>query len=97
MLDISDEELFDISKVPSNTGNGRNGSVHSMTALLNQTDGSNSKVTTPEADSFSYMESLLESLAALGKLGYALEVISQRIASELFSMVENTIDEVSER
>ncbi|KAF9231597.1 Sec8 exocyst complex component-specific domain-containing protein [Melanogaster broomeanus] len=45
----------------------------------------------PEADSFTYMETLLESLAVLGKLGSALDI------SEIFSLVESTVDEVAER
>ncbi|KAF9527778.1 exocyst complex component sec8 [Crepidotus variabilis] len=51
----------------------------------------------PEADSFAYLETLLESLAVLGKLGNALDSISQRLPSEIFSLVESTLDEVEER
>jgi exocyst complex component 4 len=51
----------------------------------------------PEADSFVYMESLLESLAVLGKLGSALDTIAQRLPGEIFSLVETTVDEVEER
>lgn len=51
----------------------------------------------PELDSFAYIEMLLEALAALGKLGYALDAVGQRIQGELFALVEATIDEVEER
>ncbi|KAG9054799.1 hypothetical protein FS842_004091 [Serendipita sp. 407] len=51
----------------------------------------------PESDSFSYMETILESLAILGKLCDGLEMITQRLPMELYSLVEATIDEVNER
>lgn len=52
---------------------------------------------TPESDSFSYMETILESLAVLGKLGVALEMVTQRLPTEIHNLVANTISEVSER
>ncbi len=51
----------------------------------------------PEADSFAYMETLLESLAVLGKLGTALDSVAQRVPNEIFNLVESTLDEVEER
>jgi exocyst complex component 4 len=51
----------------------------------------------PEADSYSYIETVLESLAILGKLSSSLEMITQRLPMELYSLVEATIDEVNER
>lgn len=51
----------------------------------------------PEADSFSYLETLLESLAVLGKLGIALDTVTQKLPQEIFSLVETTLDEVAER
>lgn len=51
----------------------------------------------PEADSFAYMETLLESLAVLGKLGNALDNIAQRLPNEIFTLVETTLGEVEER
>lgn len=51
----------------------------------------------PEANSFTYIESLIESLACLGKLTYAIELIVQRLPHEIYNLVEETIDEVSER
>jgi exocyst complex component 4 len=51
----------------------------------------------PEVDSFAYIEMLLEALAALGKLGYALDAVGQRIQGELFALVEATIEDVEER
>jgi exocyst complex component 4 len=51
----------------------------------------------PESDSFAYIETLLESLAVLGKLGSALDIVAQRLPSEIFTLVEITLDEVAER
>ncbi|KAI9513074.1 Sec8 exocyst complex component-specific domain-containing protein [Russula earlei] len=51
----------------------------------------------PETDSFVYIETLLESLSVLGKLGGALDIVTQRLPSEIFALVDNTVDEVSER
>ncbi|KAF8632974.1 hypothetical protein AX15_001571 [Amanita polypyramis BW_CC] len=56
-----------------------------------------SNATNPEADSFAYMETLVESLAVLGKLGTALDTISQRLSGEIFILVETTLNEVEER
>ncbi|KAG1749817.1 Sec8 exocyst complex component-specific domain-containing protein [Suillus paluster] len=53
--------------------------------------------TNPEADSFAYIETLLESLAVLGKLGSALDIVAQRLQGEIYSLVECTLDEVEER
>ena len=51
----------------------------------------------PESDSFAYMETLLEALAVLGKLGSALDAVAQRLPQEIYALVESTLDEVSER
>ncbi|KAH8099379.1 Sec8 exocyst complex component-specific domain-containing protein [Cristinia sonorae] len=51
----------------------------------------------PEADSFSYIENLLESLAVLGKLGSALDIVTQKLPQEIYTLVETTLDEVGER
>ncbi|GJJ09872.1 hypothetical protein Clacol_004096 [Clathrus columnatus] len=51
----------------------------------------------PESDSFSYLETLLESLAILGQLGNALDIVSQRLPLEIHTLFENTVEEVSER
>ncbi|KAM0750251.1 hypothetical protein T439DRAFT_356891 [Meredithblackwellia eburnea MCA 4105] len=50
-----------------------------------------------EMDSFVYIESLLESLAVLGKLGSALDTVGQRVAAEIFQLVETTVEEVDDR
>lgn len=51
----------------------------------------------PEAESFPYIESLLESLSVLGKLGVGLDAVSQRVGSEMFALVDGVVDEVEER
>lgn len=51
----------------------------------------------PESDSFGYIETVLESLAVLGELGNGLDLVAQRLPLEIYSLVENTIEEVNER
>ena len=51
----------------------------------------------PESDSFAYIETLLESLAILGKLGSALDIVVQKLPQEVYTLVETTLDEVAER
>jgi exocyst complex component 4 len=51
----------------------------------------------PETDSFTYIETLLESLSVLGKLGGGLDIVAQRLPGEIFSLVDSTVEEVSER
>lgn len=51
----------------------------------------------PESDSFAYIETLLESLAVLTHLASALDVVAQRLPVEVYTLVETTIEEVSER
>ncbi|KAH7910695.1 Sec8 exocyst complex component-specific domain-containing protein [Hygrophoropsis aurantiaca] len=53
--------------------------------------------TNPESDSFAYIETLLESLSVLGKLGSTLDIITQRLQGEIYALVEATLDEVEER
>ncbi|ETW86911.1 hypothetical protein HETIRDRAFT_377575 [Heterobasidion irregulare TC 32-1] len=70
------------------------------TSTSNLTTGNGSSQTqsrNPETDSFAYIETLLESLAVLGKLGSGLDVVAQRLPSEIFTLIENTIEEVGER
>jgi Exocyst complex component Sec8 C-terminal len=50
-----------------------------------------------ENDSFGYIETVLESLAVLGELGNGLDVVSQRLPVEIYTLLEATIDEVNER
>ena len=51
----------------------------------------------PETDSFAYIETLLESLSVLGKLGGGLDIVAQRLPGEIFALIDSTVDEVSER
>lgn len=53
--------------------------------------------TSPESDSFLYIEMLLESLARLGKLKLTQDIIHQRLTVELHQLVDSTIDEVDSR
>jgi exocyst complex component 4 len=78
-----------------NGANARNSSIGFP--LLPGTDSLSQSATNPEADSFTYIETVLESLAVLGKLGSALDIVAQRLSNEIFSLIETTVDEVSDR
>ncbi len=39
----------------------------------------------------------MESLSVLGKLGGGLDTVAQRLPGEIFALIDNTVDEVSER
>ncbi|KAJ9123257.1 hypothetical protein QFC22_001453 [Naganishia vaughanmartiniae] len=104
ILYLSDAELLELPAIPQHihrrAAGGFNSSVSSMSGFLaggNDSQQGKFSYVNPEQDSFAYMEVVLESLSILGKLGHALEVISARIGSELFTLVESTIDEVAER
>lgn len=73
---------------------GQASSTHSLATLAAQ---STPESDNPEADSFAYIETLLESLAVLGKLGTALERVAARVSSEIHALVATTLDEVEER
>jgi exocyst complex component 4 len=51
----------------------------------------------PEADTFSYIHLLIESLNSLGRLDTAVENIAQRLPVELFRVVERCSNEVDQR
>ncbi|KAG6860246.1 hypothetical protein C0995_013739 [Termitomyces sp. Mi166 len=81
------EPPIDLSDV--SVGNGQ--------PLSSNLASSSNATANPEANSFAYMETLIESLAVLGKLGSALDNVAQRLPSEIFSLVETTLNEVEER
>jgi exocyst complex component 4 len=56
-----------------------------------------SEVHNPEADSYRYIEAVLEALFVLGKLTGALETVAQRVSTEIHHLIEATLDEVEER
>lgn len=82
-VDVSEELITDRISGPSN----------SLTSFTKAASSSNN----PESDSFCYVETLLESLAILGQLTTALDIVAQRLPVEIYSLIENTIEEVSER
>ena len=73
------------------------GPINSFGSSSNLAGVAVSQGKSPESDSFAYMETLLESLAVLGKLGSALDAVAQRLPQEIYALVEATLDEVFER
>lgn len=61
------------------SGSGLAGGGSGVTGTSNGTKSSRLNRRNPEVDSFAYLEMLMESLAALGKLGYALDAVGQRV------------------
>ncbi|TDZ13024.1 putative exocyst complex component sec8 [Colletotrichum spinosum] len=51
----------------------------------------------PEADTFSYVALLVESLNKLGRLETAVDTLKQRLPVELFTIVNETLTEVDQR
>lgn len=71
--------------------------AQSSASLAGMLSGTAAPPQNPEADSFSYIETLLEALAVLGRLGSALDVVAQKLPQEIYTLVESTLDEVEER
>src|SRR5260370_31520190 len=87
-----------MSGTPSYSNFGGPSVTASFSSLSNlATTGPSQNQRNPEADSFVYIETLLESLSVLGKLGGVLDIVAQRLPSEIFALVDGTVDEVSER
>ena len=83
---------------PSYSNSGGPSAATSFLSLSNLANvPQNQNQRNPETDSFTYIETLLESLSVLGKLGGGLDIVAQRLSGEIFSLVDNTVDEVSER
>ncbi|KAL7419839.1 exocyst subunit [Cryptotrichosporon argae] len=74
---------------------GQAGSSSSLAAIAMSAPDSTGG--NPEADTYTYIETLLEALATLGRLGPALEALVQRVPGEIHALVEATLDEVEER
>lgn len=51
----------------------------------------------PEADTFLYLNLIVEALNKLGRLETAIETIKQRLPVELFGVVNDTIDDVDQK
>lgn len=89
-LDLNDLDMRASTSLPRPFSSG---SLSSIIANANRSD----QPRNPESDSFAYMENLLEALAVLGKIGSALDVVSQRLPTEIYALVDQTVDEVYER
>jgi len=100
---MSDDELMSLPAILPRSGPrdvSVYGAVPSANALAEQAieeERDSTVANNPELDSYAYMSMILEALAILDRLGSALEALSQRIANELFKIVETTIDEASDR
>jgi len=93
----SPAELFgDISDTPGRVA-VLLASSSSYLPSTNDTDVANPESRDPEIDSFAYIEMLLEALAVLGKLVGALDIVIQRMPTEIFALVDSLVNEVSER
>jgi len=103
VLNMSDDELMNLPAILPRSGQREvsvYGAAPSANALAEQAieeERDSTVANNPELDSYAYMSMILEALAILDRLGSALEALSQRIANELFKIVETTIDEASDR
>ncbi|KAG9049709.1 hypothetical protein FS837_009354 [Tulasnella sp. UAMH 9824] len=91
--DLAEES--DLSKISPSASTQLPSSTSAGGLLSKRQSGSASQ--NPESNSFEYIETLLEALAVLGKLGGALDSVAQRLPIELFSLVETTIEEIRDR
>jgi len=89
--------LYDLGMRPNDAPYDSNSNENVLRPLHAEHSADVDSELNPEADSFSYIEAILESIAALGKLGTCLDVVSQRLPNEIFSMVETSLEEISER
>ena len=89
------ESPKDLKESEHQVSKTRSFSIASLSSLVS--DSGRDKAKNPESDSFSYLETVLESLAVLGKLGSALDVVCQRLPSEVYTLIDTTIDDVNER
>jgi exocyst complex component 4 len=87
-----------VATASSYTNLGVPSSAPSFSSLSNLAHvGPSQNQRNPETDSFVYVETLLESLSVLGKLGGGLDIVAQRLPGEIFALIDATVDEVSER
>ena len=73
------------------------GSEETKPEALSRASPKRDATQTAEDDSFLYLEMLLESLMQLGKIGYALDTVSQLLSTELHQLVDKTIEQVEAR
>ena len=91
---IIDQLGSDLSTLPSQTSvnSTRPDSQHAGSGSTETAEAHN-----PEADSYRYIEAVLEALFVLGKLTGALDTVAQRVSTEIHHLIEATLDEVEER
>lgn len=93
-LDLPDD--FDALSLPIFLAPSRSHRFHPSGRAPLST-GTTDKLANPETDSFLYIDHLLEALAVLGKLSWAIETIHQREPAEISNLIQSTIQEVEER
>lgn len=99
MLDYLEGEISDVPIIPNihkRTGSQTMGQADSHASLSSILEHGGD-LENPEADSFAYIETLLEALAVLGRLGIALNRLVQRVGGEVHALIEVTLDEVESR
>lgn len=96
---LDEQDSTSGATLPASANSGMSGMTtgQSFTSLAGMLSGTAAPPQNPEADSFSYIETLLEALAVLGRLGSALDAVAQKLPQEIYSLVESTLDEVEER
>lgn len=90
MLEYQEGETVPVRR---SQGMGQAGSSSSLASIAD----AGGEINSPEVESFSYIEVVLEALAVLGRLGIAMERLVQRAGSEIHALVESTLDEVDSR
>ena len=91
---IIDQLGSDLSTLPSQASID---SIRPDTQQMGSGNTETSEAHNPEADSYRYIEAVLEALFVLGKLTGALEIVAQRVSTEIHHLIEATLDEVEER
>jgi exocyst complex component 4 len=82
-------------------GYGESGSIAPFYMVLDGIDWDKSvaedPAKNPEADTFSYVALLVESLNKLGRLEAAVDTLKQRLPVELFSIVNETVNDIDQK
>ncbi|GMK54564.1 hypothetical protein CspeluHIS016_0111500 [Cutaneotrichosporon spelunceum] len=87
-----------LNEVAGNSRHGRTGGQASNTTSITSISSlTGDEPMGGEFDTFGYMEMILEALAAMGRLGSALDIVIQRVPVEIHQLIDATTEEVAER